>query len=253
MITISLANQKGGVGKTTSAIELGARFQQIGYKTVVVDLEQQSDTTNYCGGRVDVPGTYEVLKGEVSATEAVQHLDEFDLISASEKLSKADVEFSEARDILLLRKQLKALNSVYDFCIIDTNPGRNKLLQMAYIASDYIIIPTDADDGSVKGIRSVFKDLKDYKEDGWTDAKVLGVIFTRAESTSMHRFQEEQIKEILEENKSDAFLMKIRKGVAATECKTEGTSMQSGKTYSNPAVDYRKVCDKIIEQLEKEE
>ena len=68
----------------------------------------------------------------------------------------------------------------------------------------------------------------------------------------MHRYQEEQIQEILNEKAPDAFLMKVRKGIAATECKSEGTSMQVGKPTSNPASDYRKIANKILDLLTKE-
>jgi chromosome partitioning protein len=120
---------------------------------------------------------------------------------------------------------------------------------MAYIAADYIIIPTDADDGSVNGIRSVFSDLNEYREAEWSDAEVMGVIFTRSENTGMHKYQEDKIRDILKEKAPDAFLMRVRKGIAATECKTEGGSMQAGKKYSNPAVDYRRISEEIIRRL----
>ncbi len=248
-IKIALANQKGGVGKTTSTIELGAYFKQKNYSVVVVDLEQQYDTTKYCGGNPTQPGIYEVLKGEIKVSDAIQHLEEFDLLSASPKLSKADEEFTGATDVLKLKKALLPLEEEYDFIIIDTNPGRNKLLNMAYVASDYVVIPTDADDGSVDGIKSVFADLEEFRSVGWSDSRVLGVIFTRTENTGMHKYQEDRIREILDEKQPDAFLMKVRKGIAATECKTEGTSMQMGKKFSNPAIDYRKVGEKALELI----
>lgn len=245
-IRIALANQKGGVGKTTSSIELAACFSKEDYRVLVVDLEQQMDTTKYSGGNYFLPGIYEALKGDVPANEAVQKLDEYDLLSASPALSKADDVFSKPTDVLRLKKVLNEIDDDYDFIFIDTNPGRNRLLNMAYIAADYIIIPTDADDGSVDGIRSVFADLTEYKDAEWSNAEVLGVIFTRVENTGMHRYQEEQIQSVLDEYAPSAFLMKVRKGIAATECKTEGTSMQRGKPNSKPASDYRQIADKIL-------
>lgn len=251
-IRIALANQKGGVGKTTSSIELAACFSKKNYNVLVVDLEQQMDTTKYSGGNHFIPGVYETLTGVISAKEAIQKLPEYDLLAASPKLSKADDEFSKPTDVLKLKKVLDTIDDDYDFIFIDTNPGRNRLLNMAYIASDYIIIPTDVDDGSVDGIRSIFADLQEYKDAEWSNAEVMGVIFTRVENTGMHRYQEEQIQSILDEKAPDAFLMKVRKGIAATECKSEGTSMQVGKPTSKPASDYRKISDVMMRLLSKE-
>lgn len=252
-IKIALANQKGGVGKTSSSIELAACFVNKKYSVLVVDLEQQKDTTKYSGGNTFLPGIYDVLKGDMPASAAIQHVDEFDLLSASEALSNADSDFSKPTDVLRLKKVLQEVNDQYDFIIMDTNPGRNRLLNMTYIAADYILVPTDTDEGSVDGIRSVFADLKEYRDAGWSDAEVLGIIFTRYEKTGMHKYTDDMILKVLKENSSDAFFMKVRKGIAVSECKTEGTSMQKGKKYTNPAADYRKVADKIIEIVTKEQ
>lgn len=245
-VKIALANQKGGVGKTTSTIELAACFKDMGYNVLIVDLEQQCDTTKVCGGNPFEPGIYEVLKGRVKILDAIQKTDEVDLLAASEALSNADVDFNDPLDVLLLKKVLQAVEDIYDFVIIDSNPGRNKLLNMLYIACDYILIPTDADDNSVAGIKRVFSDLNEYKEANWTNAEILGIIYGRYENTGMHKYTEEYIKEILAEYNSNAFIMKVRKCIAATECKTERTSMQRGKRYSNAAVDYRAIAKTIL-------
>ncbi|MCR5420426.1 MAG: ParA family protein [Lachnospiraceae bacterium] len=248
-VTIALANQKGGVGKTTSTIELAACFTNRGYKTLVVDLEQQMDTTKYSGGDPFKPGSYKVLKEEINIEDAIQQTPEFDILAATPELSKADDEFTKPTDVLKLRKALQSIDDSYDFIVIDTNPGRNRLLNMAYIAADYVIIPTDADDGSVSGIISIFDDLNEYKEAKWTNADVLGIILTRFENTSMHKYQQDVIKELIAVKQPDAFFMTVRKAIAASECKTERTSLQKGKKNSKPAIDYRRIADTIIDRL----
>ncbi len=251
-IKIALANQKGGIGKTTSSIELAACFKNRGYNVLLIDLEQQCDTTKYSGGNMYKPGSYEAIKGTMSIKDVIQHVDEYDLLASSPALSNSDVEFSNPTDVLKLRKVLKEVNDDYDFILMDTNPGRNKLLNMAYIAADYVLIPAEADDGSVDGIRSIFKDLEEYNEAEWTDAEVLGVIYCRYEATGQHRFQEEEMKKVLDENGSDAFIMRVRKCIQATEAKSEGTSMQKGKKSCTAAIDYRRIADRIIDMMEEE-
>lgn len=252
-VKIALANQKGGIGKTTSSIELAACFRNRGYSVLLVDLEQQCDTTKYSGGNMFKPGSYEAIKGIKPVKEVVQHVDEYDLLTSSPALSNSDVEFSNPTDVLKLRKALKEVDDDYDFILMDTNPGRNKLLNMAYIASDYVIIPAEADDGSVDGIKSIFRDLKEYSDAKWTDAEVLGVIYCRYENTTQHKFQEEEIHKFLDSIRSDAFVYPVRKCIQATEAKSEGTSMQKGKKNCTAAMDYRYIADKIIDMLEEEE
>ena len=249
-IKIAVANQKGGVGKTTSVIELAACFKQMNYSVLVIDLDQQSNLTDYVGGTQSFKNIFNVLKGEVPIREAIQQTSEFDIIPATESLSKATKELGEAKDVLMLKQVLKEINEDYDFIFIDNSPARDVLLNMTYIAADFFIIPTEADEGSINGIRAIFKDLKQFRDIQWSDAEVMGIILTKTERTGMHDYGRDQIKELLEnEYHSNAFYAEIRKSIVASEAKTEGISMQSGKTHSKPAIDYRDIADLILDVI----
>lgn len=251
-VKIAIANQKGGIGKTTSSIELSACFKNRGYSVLLVDLEMQCDTTKYSGGNIFKSGSYEAIKGTTSIQEAIQHVNEYDLLASSPALSNSDVEFSNPTDVLKLRKALKEVDDDYDFIIMDTHPSRNRLLNMAYIASDYIIVPVEADDASIDGLKSIFKDLKEYNDAGWSDSEVLGIIYCRYENTVQHRFQKNIIEGVLKDNNSDAFVLPVRKCIQATEAKSEGTSMQKGKKYCTASMDYRYIADTIIDMMEED-
>lgn len=250
-VKIGIANQKGGVGKTTTAIELGACMADRGYNVLVIDLEQQADVTKYMGADQNKPGTFEVLKGDINIHEAIQKVSEFDVLPSSNRISaiESDIDFAKPTAILKLKKICKEVDDDYDFIFMDNNPGKNSLLNMCYIASDYLIVPSDDDEGSVDQIQTVYDELKDLKDDEWTDAEVLGVLLTRAENTSVHTHAANTIEELIKRNESDAFFKIIRKGVAASEVKWEGSSMQHGKRRSSPAIDYRHVADEILVRL----
>jgi chromosome partitioning protein len=253
-ITIGMINQKGGCGKTTTSIEFAACFSKMGYKVLLIDMDQQANATEYSGLDDSLAGTYEVLTGacdinSVLQTPTEENDLEFDILAGSSKLSSIDEHFAkDATGFLALRKLIKKINDIYDFVILDTNPGRNLLMNMAYVASDYIVIPADADEGAVKGIRNVIVDLNKYKEDGLSDADILGVIITRAEeNTTVHGYEAGQIKEILDVHYPHAFVMSVRKSVAVNEAHIENTSMQKGKHNSTSAIDYRNITNKILE------
>ncbi len=251
-ITIAIANQKGGVGKTTTTIELGACLKNRGYKVLVIDLEQQHDVTKYMEADLSKPGSYEVLKQEVDIKDTIQDVQEFDLVPSSEKISalEGDFDFQKSpSSVLRLKKALKKVQDDYDFILIDNNPGKNSLLNMSYMAADYLIIPSDADKGSADQVQTVFDELNELREDDWTSAEVMGVLLTRFENASAYNYCFSELEELIERNNSKAFLMKIRKGVSITEIKWEGHSAQMRKKSSNPAIDYRNVADKILVAL----
>jgi chromosome partitioning protein len=197
-------------------------------------------------------GSYEAIKGTIPVKEAIQHVDEYDLLASSPTLSNSDVEFANPTDVLKLRKALKEVDDDYDFIIMDTNPARNRLLNMAYIASDYIVVPVEADDASIDGLKAIFNDLKEYNDAGWSDAEVLGVIYCRYEDTNQHKFQKIIMEGILKDMNSNAFIMPVRKCIQATEAKSEGTSMQKGKRYCTASMDYRYIADTIIDMMEED-
>lgn len=253
-ITIGMINQKGGCGKTTTSIEFAACFSKMGYKVLLIDMDQQSNATEYSGLDDSLAGTYEVLTGECDFESVVQTSDkntelEFDILPASPQLSSIDKHFAtDARGFLALKKFIREINDIYDFIILDTNPGRNLLMNMAYVASDYIVIPADADEGAVKGIKNVIIDLNNYKEDELSNAEVLGVVITRAEEgTTLHGYEANRIREILDIHYPHAFLMRVRKCIAAGEAHAEHISMQKGKHSSTAAIDYREITNKIME------
>lgn len=251
-IKLAIVNQKGGVAKTTTAIELCACFENRGYKSLLVDMDEQIDSSKYSGADYNKPGIYNVLDGECEIKDVIQHTDEFDVLTGSARLGKADIEFSELSDLTKLKNAFDKINDDYDFIVMDTHPARNKLLQLVLIATDYVIIPTFEDEGSIDGIRAVFADVNEYKG-LYSSAEVMGIIFCRYEKSSVHEYAEEQINEILEKEKSDAFFLKVRKAVASSEAKAERQSMQLGKKNSNPAMDYRFIADRIIDKVLEEE
>ncbi|MCR5669246.1 MAG: ParA family protein [Lachnospiraceae bacterium] len=249
MKTIAVANQKGGVAKSTTCWEIGTCLKDMGYKVLVIDFDQQSNLTGYVNADRSKPSIYDCLKADASMEDAIQVTEDFDFISASEKLSKADKEFSAPEDIYLLKELLKFIEDDYDFAIIDNSPSRNSLLNMSYIAADFVIIPTECDTGSIDGIDAIYGDLTKYRKINWTNAQVAALILTKFENTAMHTLAYEQLEEKSEEMEEHPFVMKVRKGIKVSESKLAMQSLQRYDHYSNPAFDYRDIAKALVERL----
>lgn len=250
MKVIAIANQKGGVGKTTTTWEIGSCLASENKRVLVIDLDQQANLSDYVDSDPKKATIYDLLKADNAVEDALQHLDEFDFIAASEKLSKADKEFSAPEDIYLLKSLLEFVENDYDYVLVDSNPARNTLLNMCYIASDYILIPTECDAGSITGIDAIYGDLMKYRKLNWSNARVLGLILNKYEKTSMHTLAIETLQEKAREMEMEPFIMTVRKSIKASESKLALQSMQKYNKYGNPAMDYRKIGAKIIEMTQ---
>ena len=254
MTVISIANQKGGVGKTTTTIELAKIFTDEGKRVLVVDLDQQGNLTEYSGIEEEQNNSiYEVLNADKAIQDVVRKSKiGFSVIPASAKLSKSDRTFVDNEDVYLLDDALKMVEKDFDLVFLDNSPSRNILLTMSYVASDYILIPTEGDSGSIKGITAVEADLKKLRggRNSLSHARILGLILTKRENTIVHDVAVETMKEIAEKDiEGTPFVAYVRKSIIVSEIKAEQISLQQYKRSSVPSRDYQTIAEMIMERI----
>lgn len=253
MITISIANQKGGVGKTTSSIELADCLAGFGKKVIVIDLDQQGNLTDYMNA-ASQNSIRDLMIAQKQPDEIIQHKGNVDIIASTDELSRAEKEFTDPSDVYILSDICEMLESLYqyDYAIVDNGPSRGLLLSMSYIAADGIIVPSECDKGAINGILAIERDiskLRDTKHP-MTKAEIIGVILTKYENTTIHKAAVSRVEAILESVKGNPFIYTVRKSVKVSEAKEYSKSLQQYVRYSNPAIDYRHVAEKIIEKME---
>lgn len=251
MKVISICSQKGGVSKSTTTIEIGTEFKKRGYSVLVIDFDQQCSLSKNVAADFSKPSIYDVLHADASYEDAIQHLDFFDLIPASEKLSRADREFIGQDDGFILADFVDMIRNDYDFIFVDNAPSRNILLTMTYIASDYIIIPTECDESSLDSLVTTQRDINIIRNGRHHDshAKIIAYVLAKNENTIMHKVALDNLKEIAAENPDKPFVATIRKSIKASEIKTFHSAIVKDAPGSPLARDYINIADKIEEKI----
>jgi chromosome partitioning protein len=175
----AVSNQKGGVGKTTTAGALASGLKNKGFKVLAVDLDPQNNLSFSMGADSDAPNIYNVMKGEITAFSAIQHTEVTDIIPSSILLSGIELEFTETGREFLLRDALKPLARYYDYIIIDTPPTLGILTINAFTAARHIIVPMLSDIFSLQGITQLNETVKRVKKYCNSRVTILGILLTK--------------------------------------------------------------------------
>lgn len=250
----AMCSQKGGTAKTSSAIEIATCLHNEGYNVLLIDLDQQCDSTRNSGLIKPENNIYKIFQQECKIIDAIYTTEWYDIIPASSTLSKADVIYLERDDVFLLKDVCEVLTKKYEFIIIDNPPARNILLNMTYIAADYIICPTLSDDNSILGIVAVAQDLKKLRESRYKEshAYIIGVILAIYETTNSHKKALDSLKKLTKDFPGDVFIATVRKTIKMAEIKTLHMPLQAYEKYNNASLDYKKISKRIIDIYEED-
>lgn len=177
---ISIANQKGGVGKTTTSGALSAVLRKKGYRVLAIDFDPQGNLSFSLGADKEISATiYHVLKGEVKTQFAIQHTPIVDVIAANILLSGIELEFTDRGREFLLRDALSVVQDLYDYIIIDPPPGLGILTINAFTASDYIIIPMLSDIYSLQGLTQLYETVEHIRQSFNENLVIAGMLLVR--------------------------------------------------------------------------
>ena len=179
MKTIAVVNQKGGVGKSTTAAALASGLSLRGFNVLSIDLDAQSNLTYALGAAGSNKTALGVLTGETTATEARTKTYAGDIIPASKALSAADSILTDTGKEYRLREALDSIKPEYDFIVIDSPPALGILTVNALTAADSVIIPAQADIFSIQGIEQLSHTIRQVKKYTNPDLNIKGILLTR--------------------------------------------------------------------------
>lgn len=248
-ITISIALQKGGVGKTTTALALASTLGFKKKKVLLIDMDGQRDSTYASGIDTLEKSITDVLGETCTVPEAVIKCKYYDLLGADEFLP--NVELSNDVESTLLKTVLKPFKNLYDYIIIDTPPALGNLSYMSLVASDYVVIPTEPRPFALKGLGTLNNTIQSIKESLNPDLKVLGILLIKYHNrTILNRDIKEMIEDTARDMNTSVFNATIREGVAVPEAETVRLPLIDYAKNSKPNIDYKAFTTELLQKVE---
>ena len=237
LYVLTIAMQKGGVAKTTTAATLAEAAKQKGKKALAVDLDPQANLTFALKADPNQPGAYELIEGKAKAADLIQK-GIVDIIPASRSLATLKTDKGSAAR---LRKALQPIAGNYDFIVIDTPTLEGELLYNALCASNGLLIPTQADIYNLHDIYLLKQTAETLKKKANPHLSILGYAITRADTRSIIA---RQMQEELKKTGLDCLGL-IRNGIAIQEAAALQQSLFDYAPKSKPAADYMALYEAI--------
>lgn len=249
MQTIAVINQKGGVGKSTTAQAIGAGLFLKGNKVLFIDLDAQGNLSYTLGADTQGNTIIDVLQQEVSPEEATQHINGADIIASSPSLAGADTVITATGKEYRLKEALEKINGQYDYCIIDTPPALGILTINALTACNGAIIPAQADIYSLQGISQLYSTIETVKKYCNPALQIKGIVLTRFSARAIiSREVAEMIDQTAAQFQTKLYNTKIRECTAIKEAQAMQQNIFDYAPKSNAASDYTELVNEILRE-----
>jgi chromosome partitioning protein len=243
---VSIGNHKGGVGKTTSVINIGAGLNKLGKTVLLVDLDPQANLSQSLGLTSAERNIYGAIRGEYKI-EPLQVLPGLDVIPSTLDLSGAEIELSgEAGREYILKELLEPFRGPYSYVIIDTPPSLGLLTINALTASDEVLIPLQAQYLALQGLTKLLEVIDKIKKRLNKGLKLGGVFITQYDQRKI--LNRDVVATINGHFKEELFTTRIRDNIALAEAPSQGLDIFRYQPRSYGAEDYLSLCNEIIKR-----
>ncbi|MBQ7353382.1 MAG: ParA family protein [Clostridia bacterium] len=258
MVVISFANQKGGVGKTTSAINCASFLGVLGKRVLLIDLDPQGSATSGTGLHKSTlkRSSYDVLTGkceDISSAIIKTKYENLSIIPSNMNLAAVELELSDFSDRhTRLKKQLQKLQDLrlFDYVIIDCPPSLSIVTINALCASNHLIIPAQCEFYALEGLTQLMMSVKAIKQRFNPNLIICGILVTMY--NSRYKLSAQVINELEKYYGDLLFETKISRLVAISEAPSFGEPIYYYSKYSKGSLEYQKLTKEIINRIEGE-
>jgi len=248
--TVVFANQKGGVGKTTSALNLGAYLAEAGRKILLVDFDPQANASSGVGADGSRPGVYELLTGKAEVRSVVQDtsVKGLRIIPSSIHLTGATVELIdvEGREFLL-KKALAPLKAEYDYLFVDCPPSLGLLTVNGLTAADAVLIPLQCEYYAMEGLSMLLQTIRRVQAGPNPGLQIGGILFTMYDTRT--RLAHEVVKEVSGYFKEKVFRTIIPRNVRISEAPSYGKPISLYDPECIGARSYQKLAEEVLRNV----
>lgn len=252
-IRIAVANRKGGIGKSSTALALTAGLKNRGYRVLMIDTDPQRNSSSVYRAKTEgAPTLYDIIFANYKTVDCIQHTDYGDIIASDENLQNADTQITPGPKMYkYIRNAVDQVENLYDFVIYDTPPHTGVLLGNVLMSCEYVITPCTCDAFGIQGIMDFYETIKEYQEDN-SKLQIMGLLIIKykGKQNLTRDIEENLLPKYANAMKTRIFNTRIRESVKCQEAQTVRQSIFDFAPQCSTAEDYNSLIDECLAELQ---